>query len=223
MSNKVDLIYEDKDVLVCHKPAGVATQTRKIGQKDVESLLRSYLAKKKEGNYVAVVHRLDQPVEGLLVLAKNAKAAAALSEQMKEHRIGKYYMAIGLKQEESALTHSGQLVDYMISDPKNNIAQICSHDDPNAKKAILDYEVVKQVGKKVLFKIELHTGRHHQIRVQFANMKCPLWGDVKYGGEVCKTPNHHVALCAYRLQFEHPTTKKMMDFKIRPSGPLFKF
>lgn len=220
-----EIIFEDKDIIVCHKPAGMATQTKRLGQQDMESFLKNYRASKKEQPYIGVVHRLDQPVEGVMVFAKNSKAAAALSKQVQQRIIGKHYYAVCTKTvhaqlqpqeqtEELSLGNTGTLTDYILTDKKNNISKVVSPEDanknPQAKRAVLDYEVIKQEQDKTLFDITLHTGRQHQIRLQLSNMGYPIIGDKKYGG----IANDKLMLCSYRIEFEHPINGTKMDFKI---------
>ena len=226
---ELEIIFEDRDILVCHKPAGVATQTKRLGQQDMESLLKNYRAKKGEPPYIGIVHRLDQPVEGVMVFAKTQQAAAHLSKQVQNRVIGKYYYAL--------LTHvpddakEGVLEDYLVTDKKKNVTTVVDYevwkDSPEnlpkeAKYAKLEYKYVKGHDKganaNVLIEIKLHTGRQHQIRVQLANLGTPLIGDSKYGDANGREP---LALCSYKLEFEHPTKKVPMKFEIRPMGNIF--
>lgn len=219
----LEIIYEDSDIILCRKPAGVATQTKRLGQQDMESLLKNYRAKKGEPPYIGVVHRLDQPVEGLMVFAKNQKAAASLSKQIQGHMIGKHYYAVSSKVPGN---FEGVLENYLLTDKKTNYTRVVeegqsvtdcqlnsNHSD--AKKAVLEYKVISQSAEGALFDILLHTGRQHQIRVQMAHMGCPLIGDEKYGGSNGDS-RLQLALCSYRLEFSHPTTGKKMDFSIKP-------
>lgn len=237
--NNLQIIHEDNDIIVCYKPAGVATQTRRLGQQDMVSLLKNYRAKKKEPAYIGVVHRLDQPVEGIMVFAKNEKAAANLSKQVADRSIGKYYYAIGQMSENTegkfddlyseVLSGNGKpivLTDYMTFDTRTNVGRILPQKpdaaqmkkDKNIKKAELEYTVRDVKDKLVCMDIKLHTGRHHQIRLQMAHAGMPLVGDSKYGaGEKGQQP----ALCSYRLEFNHPTSGKALDFEITPHNELF--
>ena len=225
------IIYEDQDVIVCYKPAGVPTQTAKLGAPDMVSLLKNYLYKQqtvKKEPYVAVIHRLDQPVEGILVFAKNPQVAKALNQQLQGPGFGKYYKAVlcAVPKDER-----GELEDYLVKDAKTNTSRVCLASEKEAKKARLSYEVEKvcpgaaESAGKCVVKVKLDTGRHHQIRVQMANMGCPIWGDTKYG--VDKTQSYvdkswkQIALCAYKLEFSHPKTKKKMNFEIQPEGQGF--
>ena len=225
MEKKMNLriLYEDEHIIVCYKPSGVPTQTAKLGAIDMVSLLKNYLyknQKEKKEPYVAVIHRLDQPVEGILVFAKTPFAAKELNKGMQTGAgFGKYYKAVlcGIPTEKS-----GTLEDYLVKDGKTNTSRVCSATEKDAKKAVLEYEVLDAN----LVRIKLHTGRHHQIRVQMANIGCPIWGDIKYGvdknGASVDKSWKQIALCAYRLEFTHPKTKKKMEFEIEPESEGFK-
>lgn len=211
----LEILFEDKDIIICRKPAGVATQTKRLGQQDMESLLKNYRAKKGEPPYIGIAHRLDQPVEGVMVFAKNQQAAAHLSKQVQDRVIGKYYYAVSA----NATRHpEGVLEDYLLTDKKSNFTQVVEATTTGAKNAKLEYKVLETKENKTLFDIKLHTGRQHQIRVQMANEGCPLVGDSKYGeaGE-----REQLALCSYKLEFEHPTKKIPMKFEIQPLGKVF--
>ena len=221
------ILFEDNDIIVCYKPAGVPTQTAKMGAQDMESMLKNHIyktQKEKKPPYVAVIHRLDQPVEGLLVFAKNPAAAKELSKEVQRGAgFGKYYKAVlcGIPKETS-----GKLENYLMRDGKTNTSKVCEASEKDAKKAILNYEVIKVVESeeqsKALVKVKLDTGRHHQIRVQMAHMGCPILGDTKYGIP-CEEKRmwQQIALCAYKLEFVHPKTKKKMSFEIEPKGQSF--
>lgn len=216
MFKEPEIIYEDKDILICRKPAGVATQTKRLGQQDMESILKNHRARKGEPPYIGVVHRLDQPVEGVMVFAKNHQAAAHLSKQVQEHVVGKYYYAVSAN---VPATKEGIVEDYLLTDKKTNFTQVVDEKISGAKNAKLEYAVVEEKDDKTLFDIKLHTGRQHQIRVQMANAGCPLVGDGKYGEADDK---EQLALCSYKLEFEHPTKKVPMKFEITPLGKVFE-
>ena len=226
MLKEPEILFEDKDILICRKPAGVATQTKRLGQQDMESLLKNYRVKKGEPPYIGIVHRLDQPVEGLIVFAKNQQAAANLSKQVKDRVIGKYYYAVSV-QELDSYDSEGVLEDYLLTDKKTNFTQAVDVDElkrqgkeipKDAKYAKLEWKRIKTLSKKSLFNIKLYTGRQHQIRVQMANAGCPLIGDSKYGDA---TDRQQLALCSYKLEFEHPSKKTPMQFEIQPLGKVF--
>ena len=226
------IIFEDKDILVCHKAAGIAVQNARIGAADMESSLKNYLALKNTETvpYLGVVHRLDQPVEGVLVFAKNKKAAAGLTRQITTGNIVKEYLAVTDRMSEK---RQGRLEDYLIKNGRTNTSEVVTSKTSGAKKAVLDYEVIHQIsdertesGKRILIKIHLETGRHHQIRVQMAHAGMPLLGDSKYGSEEDKEFSRqigvkNVALCAFRLQFIHPATGKNMKFERMPEEEIF--
>lgn len=208
-----DIIYEDADIIVCHKPAGVPVQSARVGVSDLVSLLKNHLAHSgKKSPYLAVIHRLDQPVEGLLVFAKTPSAAKHLNRQLTGAGFGKYYRATVHGVPSPA---EGTLENYMLKDGRTNTSLICSKDAPGAKCARLSYrveEVRSDAGAVTsLVHIRLDTGRHHQIRVQMAQIGCPLIGDRKYGDSKSTGP---LMLCAYRLEFQHPSTGKNMVFEL---------
>ena len=215
-----DIIYEDHALIVCYKPAGIATETKRIGQQDMVSLLRNYRMQKGEEPYIGMVHRLDQPVEGLLVFVKTKEAAVGLTRQVQAKSIGKYYYAIGHCMNDGDVQPQGTLENYILFDKKRNISSVVSAGTPQAKTAVLDYRVIGQKEKNICFAITLHTGRHHQIRAQFANLGYPLLGDAKYGE---KEPEiHQLALCSCRLAFEHPVTGEKLDFSVKPHNKEFE-
>lgn len=213
----LDILYEDEDILVCYKNAGVPTQTKRLGQQDLESILKNYRAGKKEVPYIGIVHRLDQPVEGVLVFGKNQKATASLSKQVKERTIGKHYYALVWDGDDANLKEKGVLEDYLVHDAKNNTTRVSDKADAQAKLSKLEYRMIAKREGTACVDILLHTGRHHQIRVQFANAKAPLLGDRKYGSVEAK----NLALCSYRIEFKHPKTGKNMDFCVLPKGEEF--
>ena len=201
-------------------PAGLAVQSAKMGQQDMVSLLKNYRAMKKEEPYIGLVHRLDQPVEGVMVFAKSKQAAANLSKQISEKQTDKYYYAVvcGKPKEKQA-----NLVDYLCKDGKKNTSGVVTKETVGAKRAELFYEVVEEKEDKALLRIELKTGRHHQIRVQLSHMGCPIYGDSKYNKfyEEEKRGYMPLALCAYKIAFFHPKNRKKMEFQIQPEGEGF--
>lgn len=220
------IVYEDKDQIVIHKPAGVATQTARLGEKDLVSEVKNHIAKESGSSnpYVAVINRLDQPVEGIVLFAKNAKAAAALTSQLQDGTMQKFYYAVVAGQMDMP---EGTLIDYMEKDARSNLSRVVSEASRNAKKAILSYEVKANLEKMQLLQIQLLTGRHHQIRVQFSHRNHPLVGDTKYGSPESISLSREVqarvpSLCAFCLKWKHPVTKKEVCVEIQPDNPLMQ-
>lgn len=234
MLTKPEILYEDKDLLVCVKPAGLPVQTAKTGQNDLVSVLKNYRAKKKEEPYIGIVHRLDQPVEGVMVFAKTRRAAADLSSQVSDRRIQKEYMAVvchtddrgdaqpSPDDKEAKYTEADdgslwyELHDYLIKDGKENTSKVVPKGTPGAKAASLSYTVLQHNAKtnRSLIRIRLETGRHHQIRVQFAHAGMPLYADTKYGRPLPDGIRRPVALCSCKIGFTHPSTGKKMEFEL---------
>lgn len=202
------ILYKDKDIMVVHKEAGLAVQSRSATQKDLESILRTALKQENPTSKTElyIINRLDQPVEGLVLFALNKKAAADLTRQLNNGTIEKTYRAIvqgQIPREEDTLT------DYLIRDGRSNMSRIVPEKTPGAKRAVLSY---KKLSDHELF-IVLKTGRHHQIRVQLQGAGMPILGDRKYGQS---DPEYRgrLMLTACRLAFRHPGTGKRMEFTI---------
>ena len=217
------IIYEDTQVIVCHKPAGLPVQSSRIGVPDLVSILKNHLSASletrpedrtsrkpaKKEPYLAVIHRLDQPVEGLLVFAKTPAAAKDLNRQLTSAGFGKYYLALAKGIPEPP---EGDLQDYLIKDGRANASRVCSAGTPGAKAARLHYRVLEPREGSALLEIRLDTGRHHQIRVQMAHLGHPLIGDRKYGDP--GTGPRVLKLCAFRLEFLHPEDGRPMEFEL---------
>lgn len=222
----LEILFEDNEIIVCYKPAGIPTQTSKMGEQDMVSILKNYLYKNqadKREPYVAVIHRLDQPVEGLLVFTKTPFAAKELNKGLQAAGFGKYYKAVLWGVPGKA---SDTLEDYLVKDGRTNTSRVGNENEKDAKKAALSYEVLgtgEDDGRDIsLVKVKLDTGRHHQIRVQMANMGCPIWGDAKYNTVAVQDRRfRQIALCAYKLEFIHPKTRKKMEFETEPQGEGF--
>ena len=300
-----DILFEDKQIIVCRKRAGISTQTARLGEQDMVSLLKNYL----KTPYLGVIHRLDQPVEGVLVFAKTKAAAARLSGQNQSRGMGKYYYAAVLLpkgkggtdgRQETAMAEQGKidgalqekermpsaesliggmeqkqyvLTNYLKKDGRSNLSYVTDQKEEGSKLAILRYQIEKilplfsahspiRISSEIpadstmffkkqedrgsllpfeqqksldaalsayryaLLKIELETGRHHQIRVQRAAAGMPLLGESKYGSETSKKNSkemgiREVALCCCRIVFTHPVSGREMCFSIEPSGKAF--
>lgn len=244
---QTQIVYEDEAVLVIRKPAGLATESAGIGQKDVVSELKNYVAKKNPGKmpYLGIVHRLDQPVEGLLVFAKTKKAAENLTAQLGKGMLKKEYLAVVCGKVPENI---GRLVDYLIKVNGMAVvkdaadaqvkdaadaqikdaadAQVKQAADPQAKKAVLTYTKKAETGRLTLLAVQIETGRFHQIRAQLSHAGFPILGDEKYGSEESKELSREkkirfTALCAASLSFRHPVTGKTMAFTQTPQNPAF--
>ena len=219
------ILYEDKDILVCHKPAGVAVQSARFGMADMESSLKNHLALKTPGKmpYLGIIHRLDQPVEGVLVFGKTPQATAWLNKQHQNGMMKKEYLAVftGTPVKEK----QGIWEDYLIKDGKTNTSRVTGKKDRMAKKAVLSYRIMDWRDDRGLAEIRLGTGRHHQIRVQMAHHGMPLWADGKYKKKeemLEAEQGTAIGLCAWRLEFAHPKTGKKMKFEVQPEGACFQ-
>lgn len=210
------ILYEDKDIIVCRKPGGLPVQTRRTGMMDLESALKNYLAAKGEAPYLAVIHRLDQPVQGILVFGKNQRSGAKLSEQIQAGKMEKIYLACVQGRPEE---QEGVLEDQLEKLPGSNMSRVVEKKTKNSRKAVLEYKVLKCQDDCSLLEIHLGTGRHHQIRVQLAHAGFPIVGDTKYNEkEAGKGQWREIALCAARLSFYHPATGEKMEFQVKPDG-----
>lgn len=225
---KVEILHEDADMIVCVKPYGMPAQGDKSRDMDLLSFLKNRIFEEEELEeepYLAMVHRLDRPVGGIMVFAKNQKAAACLSDQVQDGTMAKFYQAIltGELPDEC-----GILEDYLVKDGKTNTSKIVKKGTKGAKKAQLEYEVldVFETDQGVLsyVLIQLITGRHHQIRVQMAGRGAGIYGDTKYNPlfEKIKKKYQQIALFATRLEFEHPVSGEHMIFKCEPEGDAFE-
>ena len=237
------IIKETRSWIAVHKPAGIAVQTRKVGMTDLESELlklqksrmsETQQAGKATGNaavpYLAVIHRLDQPVEGIVLFAKNAAAAASLSGQMQQQHMTKEYLACvhrtGALGSEDGGDEWHVLEDYLVKDGRTNCSRVVSPGTSGARKAVLEYRVMEISGDTALLAVRLHTGRHHQIRVQLSHAGLPIVGDRKYGrgseGAGSASGGDHdcedsfPALCAHRLTFRDPDTGRKTELKTVP-------
>ena len=205
------VIYEDNHIIVVEKKPNIPSQSDKTGDIDMLTIVKEYIKEKynKPGNvYLGLVHRLDRPVGGIMIFARTSKSASRLSNQVREKIFKKEYLAVVDGKPEPK---SGTLEDYLYKDERNNISKVVNKEKKNAKLAKLDYELVKynEIKNLSLLKINLHTGRHHQIRVQLSNFGHSIYGDQKYGK---RGKGKQIALWAYKLTIEHPITKEKMEF-----------
>lgn len=205
---KINIIYEDNHLLVVEKPVNIPVQEDSSKDIDMLSILKEYRKKKenKPGDaYIGLVHRLDRPVGGIMVFAKTSKAASRLSNQIRENNFHKTYLAVV----NGTLPQKGTFEDYLIKDSKENKSRVTTKE--KGKYSCLEYQVLSTKDNLSLVKINLLTGRSHQIRVQFASRNHSLIGDSKYGNN----PNNiNIALFAKELSFTHPTTKEKLTFTL---------
>lgn len=214
--SREDILYEDRDLIVCRKHAGMAVQSARIGQMDMESALKNYL----NGQFVGIVQRLDQPVEGILVFGKTPQATAALNRQQQSGKMKKKYLAAFTGKPKAM---EGKMEDVLVKDGRTNTSRVTSAGTPQGKKAVLLYKILKMEKFAGLAEVTLQTGRHHQIRVQMSHHGIPLWADRKYNHDISEDERgQNIGLCAYRLEFEHPKTGKKLQFQIEPEGAIFK-
>ena len=209
-----DIVYEDNHLLVVIKPHNIAVQEDESKDDDLLNLLKNYIKVRdnKPGNvFLGLVHRLDRPTGGVMVFAKTSKCASRLTEQLKNKDMKKTYLCTVLGKPNQP---KSRLTAYLVKDEKNNVVNLATRSDYGAKEAILDYEVLDTQANMSLVKVNLLTGRSHQIRVQMSK-QCGtvIYGDFKYGD---KSHGGNLALWAYELKFKHPTTQKPMVFKVLP-------
>lgn len=220
----IEVLYEDNHIIVVKKPVGMESQSASSFEPDMVSEIKKHihnLYPDKGEPYVGVIHRLDKPVGGVMVYAKTKKAANSLSEQVREGKMRKMYMAVVCGR---TVDNVENFVDYLLKDNRKNMSKIVEKGITGAKRGELRYRTVDKIEEPEplsLVEIELFTGRHHQIRVQFAGHGLPLWGDNRYNPAFAGRGS--VALWACRLSFDHPVTGKPMTFFSEPEGSAFTF
>lgn len=224
---KLNILFEDEYMMAVVKPSGVPAQGDKSNDEDMVSIIKNYLFDNSDSDeepYVAPIHRLDRPVGGVMIFAKDEKVAAKLSDQVQDGNMVKFYQAVLTG---SLPDFEGECVDYMVRDSKNNTAKIVKKGEKGAKKAVLYYEVLDEFetseGILTYALIELETGRHHQIRCQMANLGCGIWGDTKYNPKFQKVKKkyHQIGLYSSRIELDHPITGEHLVFKHEPEGEAF--
>lgn len=210
----VDIIYEDNHLLVVEKPVNILSQEDETNDRDMLTILKEYLKEKynKPGNvYLGLIHRLDRPVGGVMIFAKTSKAASRLSEQVRNKTFKKSYFAVI----HGNMNKKDTLKDYLCKDSKTNTVSVVKKGYPNSKDAELEYEIIDSKDNLSLAKINLKTGRSHQIRVQFASRGHALYGDQKYGKSINKV-GQQIALWSNSIEIVHPISKETHIFKSTP-------
>ena len=209
---EIPVLYEDNHLLVVVKPANLPTQGDSSGDEDLLTILKNYIGNKyqKPGNvYMGLVHRLDRPVGGVMVFAKTSKAAARLSDAFAKHTQDRQYFAVL----QGELTSPHTLENDLLKDAKTGMVRAVKPGTSGAKHAKLDTTPIAVRDNLTLTRVQLYTGRSHQIRVQHAAAGYPLWGDARYGGG---KPGQQIALWAVKLAFKHPTKDEQLQFHYAP-------
>ncbi len=212
------ILYEDNHLLIVNKLPSEIVQGDKTGDVCLLDDVKSYIKEtySKPGNvYAGLVHRIDRPVSGAVIFAKTSKALSRMTLKIKEREFSKTYLAIVKNKPPK---DADELSNYMVKNESQNKSYIVSSNTKGAKLAQLRYRLVGASDSYYLLEVELITGRHHQIRAQLAHIGCPIKGDLKYGFPR-SNPDASISLHAYKLRFEHPTTKDIINVKApKPTG-----
>jgi 23S rRNA pseudouridine1911/1915/1917 synthase len=213
---KLKILYEDNHIIVVEKRPNIPVQADESKDMDMSTIIKQYLKKQynKTGNvYLGMVHRLDRPVGGVMVFAKTSKAAARLSEEIRNNNFKKKYLAIV---HDKPINDSDSLEHYLLKDKDLNTSRVVSVDEVGAKRAILFYNVIRydQKSNTSMVEIDLITGRHHQIRVQFSAINHPIVGDQRYG--IIKEKKEQIKLWSYQISFKHPVKNETVVFDSKP-------
>ncbi|MDR1116232.1 MAG: RNA pseudouridine synthase [Tannerella sp.] len=218
----MEIIYEDNHLIAVNKNCHEIVQGDKTGDTPLPELLKAYLKEKyaKPGNvFIGVTHRLDRPVSGVVIFAKTSKALKRMNDMFRDGEVEKTYLAIT---KNCPSPHEGELTYWLVRNEKQNKSIAYDKEKPDSKKAILHYRLLARSKKYYLIKIDLKTGRHHQIRCQLSKIGCPVKGDLKYGAGR-SNPDGGISLHAYRASFVHPVSKnKTVITAHMPSDNLWK-
>lgn len=207
------VVYEDNHIIIVNKEAGEIVQGDKTGDTPLSEIVKEYIKKKynKPGNvFCGVVHRIDRPVEGLVIFARTSKALERLNKMLRDGEIHKTYHALV---EGKVPTESGQLENYLVSDGRINKTFIAKESTPGAKLSKLQYRTIAVGDRYSLIEINLLTGRKHQIRCQLSAMGHPIKGDLKYGARR-SNPNGGISLQAHKIEFVHPVSKEPISVEL---------
>ncbi|MCP4551675.1 MAG: RluA family pseudouridine synthase [Bacteroidetes bacterium] len=222
-SVKSRILFEDNHLIIINKLPKEIVQRDKTGDQSLIDIVKEYIKEEyfKPGNvFLGLVHRIDRPVSGALILAKTSKALTRMNEQIKNRDIQKIYWAIVKNKPEPK---TGQLTHWLVKNPKNNKSTAFDREQKETKKAVLNYKLLDQSKDYHLVEVELLTGRHHQIRTQLSKIACPIKGDLKYGSPR-SNKDASISLHARQLIFTHPVTKEKVDIKADPpNDPLWDF
>ncbi len=213
---KMEIIYEDNHIIVVNKSPGEIVQGDKTGDKPLTESVKAYIKEayaKPGAVYLGVVHRLDRPVGGLVVFARTSKALTRLNEMFKNGDVKKTYWAIVAKNDkpdiQSTADENGfiRLEHWLVRNEKQNKSYAFDHEKPHSKHAVLDYRIIGMSDRYMLAEVNLHTGRHHQIRCQMSKIGLTIKGDLKYGAPR-SNPDGSISLLARTIEFTHPVSKK---------------
>lgn len=210
-----DILFEDNHLIIINKKPSQIVQGDKTGDKALTEIVKEYLVKKydKKGDaFIGLVHRLDRPVSGAIIFAKTSKALSRMNTMLKNQELKKSYLAIVTQKPRK---HEEVLIDFLVKNEKQNKSYVVPENTANAKKASLEYRLIGESERFFLLLVELHTGRHHQIRTQLANIGCIIKGDLKYGDKR-SNPDMSICLHAYSLEFIHPVSKELIAIKAPP-------
>ena len=213
----MNILFEDKYMLAAVKPQGMPSQADKTGDHDLLSQLQGYA-----GQELGLLHRLDRPVGGVILFAKDKKAEAILAKDLQEHKLNKRYLTVLCGK---LPAEQGTLEDYLLKNARTNLSEVVSKDRKGAKKAVLHYTRIAEketdIGWLTLAEIKLETGRHHQIRVQTSHAGFPIWGDKKYHKNFPKRGKTEIALWSYKLEGVHPKTNESFVITAKPEKEPF--
>lgn len=213
--DNLQILHEDNHIIVINKRVGDIVQGDKTGDKPLSHVVKEYIKEKynKPGDvFLGVVHRLDRPTTGIVVFAKTSKALTRLNETFKNRETQKTYWAVV---KNCPPKEKDTLVHFLKRNTKNNTSKAHSKEVPESKKASLSYQVIKKLDNYYVLEIDLHTGRHHQIRAQLQAIGCPIKGDLKYGFDR-SNPDGGIHLHARKLVITHPVSKEIFTFIANP-------
>jgi 23S rRNA pseudouridine1911/1915/1917 synthase len=209
--DNLQVLHEDNHIIVINKRVGDIVQGDKTGDEPLSDVVKAYIKEKynKPGEvFLGVVHRLDRPTTGIVVFAKTSKALTRLNETFKNRETQKTYWAVVKNQPPK---ETDTLIHFLKRNPKNNTSKAHIKEVPDSKKASLTYKIIKKLDNYFILEIDLHTGRHHQIRAQLQVIGCPIKGDLKYGFDR-SNPDGGIHLHARKLVLTHPVSKESLSF-----------
>lgn len=221
MAQPIDerILYEDNHLLVVNKLAGELAQGDKTGDASLVDLVKDYIKRtyNKPGEvFVGLVHRIDRPVSGAIIFAKTSKALSRMTVLVKNRDFEKQYLAVV---KNPPPLEADSLIHFLVKNERQNKSFVVAASHKGAKEARLDYQLLKRSERFFMLRVDLHTGRHHQIRVQLAAMGCPIKGDLKYGSDR-SNPDGSISLHAFRIAFEHPVKKEKIEIIAQPADIL---